>query len=149
MSYITSKVGVHFYHSLPMTRERLYLQEIGCRILWFAVPMAFATLFGILTTGAITGVMNGGVALIFGRIFLYSFTYFLVFYAIMIFAASFTGTGFARLLAAGMIVFMPTILVLCVYLIFDYSAFRASYEWISDAAIELMLPCRAAMLAAD
>lgn len=147
MSYLNSKVGVNFYHSLPVTRESHYVQEVGCKILWFIVPMAASSLFGYLSVGIITGRFGLDVASAFFQIFLYSSVYFLVFFAIMIFCASFTGTGFARLLSAGMIVFMPALLIWVLSLLLDYSAQYADYTWLSDFAGRIILPVRAVLLA--
>ncbi len=147
MSYLNSKVGVHFYHSLPLTRTTHYFLEIGCKILWFVLPMGAASVLGYFTTGTITGHFEGEVLLLFMKTFLFSVTFFIIFYSIMIFAASFTGTGFARLLAAGMIVFMPWLLITCFALICDFSAHFQSVDWMYDKAIELLLPVRAISVA--
>ncbi len=147
MSYLNSKVGVHFYHSLPLTRTSHYLHEIGCKILWFVLPMGAASVLGYLTTGAITGHFESEVLLLFGQTFLFSTVFYLVFFSIMIFAASFTGTAFARLLAAAMVVFMPSLLLACFGMICDFSAHFQSVEWLYDTAAELLLPVRAVAVA--
>ncbi len=149
MQYLNSKVGIHFYHSLPITRESHYIQEVGCKILWFVLPMGGSSLLGYLATGVITGRFGADVAGVFLETFLYSTVYFLVFYAIMIFCASFTGTGFARLLSAGMIVFMPSLLILTLYMLLDYSAQYADYSWLLEFAGRILLPSRAVMVATD
>ncbi len=149
MPYLNSKVGVNFYHSLPITRTAHYVQEVGCKLLWFAVPMAVSSLLGYIATGIISGNFGLSVAAVFFEIFLYSTVYFLVFYAIMVFCASFTGTGFARLLSAGMIVFMPALILWTLYLILEYGALYADYEWLSELAGKLLLPVRAVLVATD
>ncbi len=147
MSYLNSKVGVHFYHSLPLTRASHYFHEIGCKLLWFVLPMGAACLLGYFTTGTITGHFESEVFLLFAATFVYSTTFFVAFFSIMIFAASFTGTAFARLLAAGMVVFMPALLVACFAMICDYSAHFQSLDWLYDKAAELLLPVRAVTIA--
>ena len=113
MSYLNSKVGVNFHHSLPLTREVHYFWETATKIVLFVLPLIVSHLLGYLTTVAVAGEGGTAALLIFAQSVLYSFTYFLLTYAIIVFAASFTGTLFARILASSMIVFMPSILLWC------------------------------------
>ncbi len=147
MSYLNSKVGIHFYHSLPLTRESLYIREVSIKLLWFVLPFGVSCALGALTTATLTGAFTSTIAHSFWNSFLYSTTYFVVFYSIMVFASSFTGTAFTRLLAAGMVVFMPPLSILCVTYIFDYNAVYQSVDWLLTVALQSFLPARAIELA--
>ncbi len=147
MPYLNNKVGVNFHHSLPLKREHHYLYEIGAKVLLFVLPLGVSSLLGYLTTVVIAGSLAANAAGMFLSIFFYSVTCFVLFYSIMVFAASFTGSGFGRLLAAGMIVFMPSILCVCLYYICDFSARYSSFDWITDIGERILLPVRAILVA--
>lgn len=147
MPYLNSKVGVNFHHSLPLKREHHYLYEVGAKVLLFVLPMGVSTLLGYLTTVVVAGDLAKNTGVLFLSVFINAVTNFVLYYAILIFAASFTGTGFGRLLTAGMIVFMPSILLSSLYTICDYSARYSSFTWITDIGERIMLPIRSILVA--
>ncbi len=142
MPFLNSKVGINFHHSLPLTRERHYICEVSAKCLLFAVPLAVSNLFGYFTTIAIMGRYGTGTLPIFLQSILYALVAFLLYYSIMMFSASFTGTTFARLLACGMIIFTPSVLLLCLYGILEYSANYMSFTGLEEIAGNILLPVR-------
>ncbi len=146
MSYLNSKVGVNFHHSLPLTREAHYFWETLTKVVLFVVPLIVSNFLGYLTAAAVSGKGGAAVFVIFAQSVLYAAVYFLLIYGIVVFAASFTGTTFARVLASGMILFMPFILFRCLYWICDYSAVYSNFNWLDEIGERILIFTRAAAL---
>ena len=141
MSYLNSKSNVHFYHSIPMTRTKLYIYESLVKFVCYVLPLALASLLSIFIMGArvmwdwwVIGIQLSG--------FVYAVAYFFLYYCIMVFAASFTGTIFSRILSAGLVVFLPSAILACLAVIFSYSAVYSSYDWALEVAGNILMPVR-------
>ena len=141
MSYLNSKSNVHFYHSIPLTRTRLYVYESLTKFVCYVLPFAFATLVSIFIMGVrvmwdwwVIGIQLSG--------FVYAVAYFFLYFCIMVFAASFTGTMFARIMNAGLAVFLPSAIIACLVVIFDYSAVYSRYDWALEVATKILFPVR-------
>ena len=147
MSYLNSRVGVQFYHSIPVWRGVLYLNEYVVRAICFLVPKTLGTALSCLVSGAITGFWEPSVAAAYFSGCGVAVLYFFLFLSIIFFAASFTGTAFARIVVAGLIVFLPAALVMCVYAVLSMETVYASYDGLADLAIRLLSPVRAVMIA--
>ncbi len=141
MSYLNSKTNIHFYHSIPMTRTKLYVYESLTKFVCYVLPLAISTLLSITILGIrvawdwwIVGIQLSG--------FVYSVAYFFLYYCMMVFAASFTGTAFSRILNAGLVVFLPTAILACLAVIFNYRAVYSSYDWMLEVAAKILMPVR-------
>ncbi len=144
MNYLNNHVASNFYHSVPRKRTELFFESVVTKFITFAVPLFISLILQIVICLVMAGTGGFGVALrIIGSTFFWSLLYFLLFFSIMIFSAVITGTAFARLMTAGMIVALPALVVACVYLLLDINSTFASYEWLTNIAAELVLPARA------
>lgn len=148
MNYLNSKISVQFYHSIPVPRGILYLNEFTVKAICFLVPKTLGTALSCLVSGTITGCWSSSAAASYFSGYGMAVLYFFLFQAIIFFAASFTGTAFARIVVSGLIVFLPAALVLCVYSVLSMSAVYASYDWLSGTALRILTPVRAVQLAA-
>lgn len=148
MSYINSKSNVHFYHSIPLTRTKLYVYESLTKFVCYLIPFAFSTLLSIIIMGVrvmwdwwVVGVQLSG--------FVYTVAYFVLYYCIVVFAASFTGTTFSRILNAGLVVFLPSGILMCLFVIFNYSSLYSNYDLFLETAINILLPVRTVLVTLD
>jgi|GEM_PF-5291070 len=142
MTYLNNKVSVNFYHAIPRRRESLYVQEILAKLVCLAVPALLSALIAIPITGVLAGEWAAGSAATLLGTAGYAILYFTLYFSIMCFAATFTGTAFARILAAGFVVFMPAALIACTTLILELHANYASYEFLLTWALRIFLPYR-------
>jgi len=147
MSYVNSKVSVNFYHSLPVTRYGLYLSEAAVKLAAFAIPSFIGITLASVTTTIMSGIWDLHTCLIYLSAFGMSVLYFLFYLSIMFLAASFTGTVFARLMSAGILVFMPAGLVLCSALLLGYNAVYSDYSALSEFALKIFAPARTVVFA--
>ena len=142
MSYLNSKVSVHFYHSVPLTRGTLYVSEILAKVICYAIPAMITPMLSVLVTGIITGVWHPTVTSLFISGGAYAILYFTFYLSIMAFAASFTGNAFSRLMTAALVVFMPAAMLLLWTTILNYSAVYTSYDSFFTLAAEICTPIR-------
>lgn len=107
MKYTTNKVAVNFYHSLPVRREALFITSTLQSFVYYV--SAFAA--GLLMVFATFALRLGSMTEYFIRPILLTFEYgvlfFFLIYAMTLFAASLTGTGFMRIIAAAYVIFLP------------------------------------------
>lgn len=149
MRYLNSKVSVQFYHSIPLTRGALYLNEITVKAICFLVPCALGTCLSCILTGILSGFWEASLTAAYFTGFGLSVLYYFLFFGIIFFAASFTGTGFARIMTAGLIVFLPSALILCIYSVLIYSAQYADYSSLTQLALDVFAPARAVFLSSE
>ena len=142
MTYLNSKVSVHFYHSIPLTRGTMYVSEILSKVICYAIPAMITPILSVFVTGMITGVWHPAVTSLFISGGAYAILYFTFYLSIMVFAASFTGNAFSRLMTAGLVVFMPAALLLFWTTILQYNAVYTSYDSLYSLAAELCTPIR-------
>jgi len=142
MTYVNSKVSVHFYHSIPLTRGTMYLSEILVKVICYAVPAFVTSALSICVIGVNTGIWHAMVTGILLSGGLYAILYFVFYLSIMVFAASFTGNAFSRLMTAGLVVFMPSALILFVTTILQFNSIYTSYDSLYNLALEFFTPVR-------
>jgi hypothetical protein len=70
-----------------------------------------------------------------------------LYFGIVVFAASFTGTVFSRILNAGLIVFLPSAVIACLVVIWSHGAVYSVYDWALDVAVKILLPIRTILVA--
>ncbi len=113
--YVNSRKAVHLYHSLPMSRDALYLTN-G---IIYGVYYLAAGIFSLLVSTVAIAVRLGlggyqwekGIWLIFCGIGAY-----LVVFCLFQLAGSLTGTAVFRFCMAGIIAFLPVVLYLLIYI---------------------------------
>ncbi len=148
MSYLNSKSNIQFYHSIPKTRISLYISESLAKFLCYLIPMCLAVGLSVIIMGihrewnmSVIGIQLSGL--------ICSVIYFLLYFCIMVFAASFTGTAFARIMNAGLVVFLPTAIVLCLTYIWSYNAVYSVHTWATELAGDILMPMRTLMVAVE
>ena len=148
MSYLNSKTNIQFYHSIPKTRISLYISESLAKFLCYLIPMCLSVGLSVIIMGihrewnlSVIGIQLSGL--------ICSVIYFLLYFCIMVFAASFTGTAFARIMNAGLVVFLPSAIVLCLTYIWSYNAVYSVHTWATDLALKIFLPARTLMVAVE
>lgn len=148
MSYLNSKTNIQFYHSIPKTRISLYISESLAKFLCYLIPMCLSVGLSVIIMGihrewnlSVIGIQLSGL--------ICSVIYFLLYFCIMVFAASFTGTAFARIMNAGLVVFLPSAIVLCLAYIWSYNAVYSVHTWATDLALKIFLPARTLMVAVE
>ena len=148
MSYLNSKTNIQFYHSIPKTRISLYISESLAKFLCYLIPMCLSVGLSVIIMGihrewnlSVIGIQLSGL--------ICSVIYFLLYFCIMVFAASFTGTAFARIMNAGLVVFLPSAIVLCLTYIWSYNAVYSVHTWATDLAMKIFLPARTLMVAVE
>ncbi len=142
MTYVNSKVSVHFYHSIPLTRGTLYVSEILVKVICYALPAFVTSGLSVCVIGMTVDVWHPAVTGILLSGGLYAILYFVFYLSIMLFAASFTGNAFSRLMTAGLVVFMPSALILFWTTILQYNSVYTSYDSLFSFAAELLTPVR-------
>ncbi|MBQ7938791.1 MAG: hypothetical protein IJ281_00240 [Clostridia bacterium] len=148
MSYLNSKTNIQFYHSIPKTRISLYISESLAKFLCYLIPMCLSVGLSVIIMGvhrewnlSVIGIQLSGL--------ICSVIYFLLYFCIMVFAASFTGTAFARIMNAGLVVFLPSAIVLCLTYIWSYNAVYSVHTWATELALKIFLPARTLMVAVE
>ncbi len=95
--YLKNKVSVDFYHSLPLKRDRLYINQLASGALILAVPFFVMLLFtGILI--AVNGVMTGEILYNMLIVLRDTLLYALLFYSIGTLVGMVCGLSFVQLL---------------------------------------------------
>ena len=141
MSYLNSKTNIQFYHSIPKTRISLYISESLAKFLCYLIPMCLSVGLSVIIMGihrewnlSVIGIQLSGL--------LCSAVYFLLYFCIVVFAASFTGTAFARIMNAGLVVFLPSAIVACLMYIWSYNGVYSVHTWALQVARDILMPIR-------
>lgn len=103
--YMMRRRSAYFWHALPQKRETLYTTSIVTSL----CCAALGTLASLVFTLAVLGT-KGADGAVFGSFFLYfakNLLWFLVAYAITVFAGSFSGSGVIQVLMSLVITFYP------------------------------------------
>ncbi len=140
MKYLNSKVGINFYHSLPVRRESLYIINFLSKFIYFIIAMfsniAVSELILIskleFSSDALTTLIN----YIGTSIILY-----LLFYFITIFAGTLSGTGGVKFVLTGIILFiLPAVYASIINMIGNnvYSLWESYY--ISNDILKYICP---------
>ncbi len=112
--YVNSRRAVHCYHSLPLTREALYLQNSAVHGLYYLASSLFTLL--ICTVAILTRLSLSTAGLVAGLwLMLCGIASFLVVFGLFQLAGSLTGTAIFRFCMAGIIAFLPIVLYLLLY----------------------------------
>jgi len=112
--YVNSRRAIHCYHSLPLTRDALYLEGSAVQVLYYLVTSLVSLLIGTLVIVSQLGMTGESV----GEGLLLILTgiggYLLVFSLFQL-AGTLTGTAVFRFIAAGIIAFLPVLVYLMIY----------------------------------
>ena len=103
--YMMRRRSAYFWHALPQKRETLYTTSVTASL----CCAALGTLASLVFTLAILGARDA-TAVVFGCFFLYfakNLLWFLIAYAITVFAGSFSGSGVIQMLMSLVITFYP------------------------------------------
>lgn len=103
--YMMRRRSAYFWHALPQKRETLYTTSIVTSLCCAALGTLLSLVFTLAVLGA-----KGAAGAVFGSFFLYfakNLLWFLVAYAITVFAGSFSGSGVIQVLMSLVITFYP------------------------------------------
>lgn len=103
--YMMRRRSAYFWHALPQKRETLYTTSVVTSLCCAALGTLASLVFTLAVLGA-----KGADAAVFGSFFLYfakNLLWFLVAYAITVFAGSFSGSGVIQVLMSFVITFYP------------------------------------------
>lgn len=106
MGYMMRRRSAHFYHALPQKRETLYTTSIASA-LFCALLGGLATLVIAVIQLASFSMLAPEVLATFGILLAQNCLYFLISYAITVFAGSFSGGGLVQALMTLVIFFYP------------------------------------------
>lgn len=98
--YVYSGVKTDFYHSLPVKREKLFLERYITGILIFAVPCLIGVMLGY-GAGMIKGAGTSGILALCAKGFVTNVVLFLLFYNLAVLGVLLTGNLFTGVLAYG------------------------------------------------
>jgi len=112
--YVNSRKAVHCYHSLPLSRDALYLTGGAVQGIYYLVSALCSVLIGLLMIvirlGVTAELLGEGLMQILAGIGGY-----LVVFTLFQLAGALTGTAIFRFIMAGIIAFLPVVLYLLVY----------------------------------
>ncbi|MBQ8402218.1 MAG: hypothetical protein IJX14_09850, partial [Clostridia bacterium] len=112
--YVNSRKAVHCYHSLPLTRDALYLSGSAVQGIYYLVSalasVAIALLMIVIRLGMTADLFGEALMQILAGIGGY-----LVVFTLFQLAGALTGTAIFRFIMAGIIAFLPVVLYLLVY----------------------------------
>ena len=98
--YVYSGVKTDFYHSLPIKREKLFLERYVTGILIFIVPYFISLILGY-GAGIMKGAETSGILSLCAKGFVTNFVLFLLFYNLAVLGVLLTGNLFTGVLAYG------------------------------------------------
>lgn len=132
LRFLNKKVGVNFWHSVPVRRETLLCYDFLTYLLYTVITYAaaFAVQMLVLFSGIgmyVTAEHGSALFLMALKGFGVGLLMYLYVYAVMILAAALCGTDFMRIIAAGVIALYPIILFLSVVLLM--SEFATYTDW--------------------
>lgn len=112
--YVNSRRAVHLYHSLPLTREALYLTGSAVQGIYYLVTGLVSLLIGTASIALRLGIHNE--ALISGLLLiLVGIGGYLLVFSLFQLAGSLTGTAVFRFILAGLIAFLPVTIYLLIW----------------------------------
>lgn len=103
-SWLHSRIKTDFYHSLPVRREKLFLNQIILGIVYFAVPYLVNLLLAYVV-GIVHGVLRGGLIRMSLVSFLYQCLFYLLMYLVVVLAMLLTGKVVVGMLGAFVLTF--------------------------------------------
>ncbi len=106
LGYMMKRRSAHFYHALPQTRETLYTTSVANALTCVAIGGAAAIVIALIQLAVNELFIDAVIAkLLF--LLAKNILYFLVAYAITVFAGSFSGNGLVQTLMSLVIMFYP------------------------------------------
>ena len=112
--YVNSRKAVHCYHSLPLTRDTLYLTGGAVQGIYYLVSALCSVLIAlvmiVVRLGVTAELLGEGLMQILAGIGGY-----LVVFTLFQLAGALTGTAIFRFIMAGIIAFLPVVVYLLVY----------------------------------
>lgn len=106
LGYMMRRRSAHFYHALPQRRETLYTTSIASALLCAGIG-ALINLCIVMIEFAVYSAFAPEVLTVFFVLLAKNIIYFLVAYAITVFAGSFSGHGLVQVLMSLVIFFYP------------------------------------------
>jgi len=149
LKFTNNKVAVNFYHSLPVRRESIFITSTLQNFLYYVVAFALGLVVMVasfvLRYGVVGFTLLRPIVLTFG----YGVLFFLLVYAMTLFAGALTGTDFMRFISAGYVVFLPLALVMSFLLAVDTCAIHKriidiDYYITLEKMVNLCVPLRIA-----
>ncbi len=112
-SWLHSRVKTDFYHSLPIRREKIFLQQIILGFLYFAVPylVNLALAYVVAIPG---GVLRGNMVRLSLECFLYQCLFYMLIYLTVVLAMLLTGKTLVGLMGAFVLTFYVPLLDLLI-----------------------------------
>lgn len=111
--YVNSRRAVHLYHSLPLTRESLYLTGSAVQGIYYLITGLVSLAIGTVDIALRLGISRDGLTTGLLMILVGIGGYLLVFSLFQL-AGSLTGTAVFRFITAGLIAFLPVSIYLLV-----------------------------------
>lgn len=108
-SWLHSRVKTDFYHSLPIRREKLFVNQLILNIAYFAVPYLL-NLFLAYVVGLVYGVLQGYAVRVSLESFLFQFLFYLVIYFVVVLAMLLTGKLLPGVMGAVILTFYGPLL---------------------------------------
>lgn len=103
-SWLHSRVKTDFYHSLPVRREKIFLDRVVLGVLYYAVPYLVNLLLAYVV-GIIHGIFRGDLIRISLMSFLYQCLFYVLMYLVVVLAMMLTGKLVAGVLGAFVLTF--------------------------------------------
>ncbi|MCI9196624.1 MAG: hypothetical protein HFH55_01750 [Lachnospiraceae bacterium] len=110
-SWLHSRVKTDFYHSLPIRREKIFLNQIVLGILYFVVPYLVNLLLAYVV-GIIHGILRGELVRMSLVSFLYQSLFYVLLYLVVVLAMLLTGKVVAGVLGAFVLNFYAPVMSL-------------------------------------
>lgn len=110
-SWLHSRVKTDFYHSLPIRREKIFLNQIVLGIIYFVVPYLVNLLLAYVV-GIIHGVLRGELVRMSLVSFLYQSLFYVLLYLVVVLAMLLTGKVVAGVLGAFVLNFYAPVMSL-------------------------------------
>lgn len=132
--YINSRSRVDFYHSLPIRRDKLYLNNYTVGILVFAIPYALMLILGTAVAG-MYGVSLAGIWRTAMSGLLLNLIYYILMYTVVIIAVMMTGNRVIAYLGVLVFNFIVPVTALIVgsyfevFFITSYRGFMDGLDW--------------------
>ena len=140
LGYMMKRRSAHFYHALPEKRETLYTTSVVSALFCAAIG-ALINLMIILVELSVYSIFAPQVLSVFFTLMAKNILYFLMAYAITVFAGSFSGYGLVQVLMTLVIFFYPVLTYLGVLMLraVDATYFNVEF-YITDTILPWFSP---------
>jgi len=138
--YVNNKRSVHCYHSLPLTRETLFMEEGLVQCVYYLMAAALVGIINFASVATQLGFSPDGVR-VGTCLALTGITGYLVVFTLFQMAAGITGTGVFRFIVSGIISFLPVLLYLLFYIgISDGMSNLRAEQYINENMVRFLCP---------